>query len=268
MPQKIITLKDVELHRGAQPRRCRFADHPVVKKKPDGTYVVSTKFASVDRMFEAETGIETIGGQWGPYKFLSDDAEIEQALAWQDSRKSIIFLRDSLYCSIALAFNLADHAVYTEMGQAEHDAKTGTAPKSVSLLANRCRDAIESLEFYKDCDCVCAVPPSPDKQWDLPTELVKRVVAPMLLDDVSPMVRFNKKKQSIKSLALADKWAALEAAELVVTPELKGRQVVLIDDKYQSGTTIQFVASKLYEAGAAVVLGLSYVKTWRDTDNT
>jgi predicted amidophosphoribosyltransferase len=41
----------------------------------------------------------------------------------------------------------------------------------------------------------------------------------------------------------------------------------LIDDKYQSGTTAQFVASHLYQAGAAEVCGLFCIKTWRDTDN-
>lgn len=49
---------------------------------------------------------------------------------------------------------------------------------------------------------------------------------------------------------------------------LDGRHsVILIDDKYQSGTTINFVASILRGAGAGAIYGLCIVKTARDTDN-
>jgi predicted amidophosphoribosyltransferase len=47
----------------------------------------------------------------------------------------------------------------------------------------------------------------------------------------------------------------------------KDSDVILIDDKYQSGTTMQFVAMKLQEAGARYIFGISLVKTLRDTDN-
>lgn len=69
-------------------------------------------------------------------------------------------------------------------------------------------------------------------------------------------------------MALDEKWKALENASLKASEKFKGKKVILLDDKYQSGTTAQFVASRLYEAGAAEVHGLFCVKTWRDTDNT
>ena len=72
----------------------------------------------------------------------------------------------------------------------------------------------------------------------------------------------------MKALSLDKKWKALEAASLQVGKQVNRKKVILIDDKYQSGTTAQFVAAKLYEAGAQVVYGLFCVKTWRDTDNT
>jgi predicted amidophosphoribosyltransferase len=43
--------------------------------------------------------------------------------------------------------------------------------------------------------------------------------------------------------------------------------VILIDDLYQSGITMQYVASRLLQAGAASVLSLTIVKSNRDTDN-
>jgi predicted amidophosphoribosyltransferase len=112
------------------------------------------------------------------------------------------------------------------------------------------------------------VPPSAGKVWDLPEEIAKQVAKKSQKEDISPLVRFRKAKQSVKNLTLCEKWAALESAQLIVSASVKGRRIILIDDKYQSGTTLQFVASKLRAAGASEVLGLSCVKTWRDTDNT
>jgi predicted amidophosphoribosyltransferase len=267
MPQK-ITLQDVEELRHLTPKRCRFLDYAIVNPKSDETYVVSTKFRSLDRMFEAETGIATKSGPHGPYVFLSDKGQIEKALKWQEARKSLIFLRDLLDCSLALDFNFAEAATYTDIGKAERQAKANADAQAVQYLVSRCHSAATKLGLYKECDAVCAVPPSAGKVWDLPEEIAKQVAKKSQKDDISPLVRFRKAKQSVKNLALCDKWGALEAAQLIVSASVKGRRIILIDDKYQSGTTLQFVASKLFAAGASEVLGLSCVKTWRDTDNT
>jgi predicted amidophosphoribosyltransferase len=114
---------------------------------------------------------------------------------------------------------------------------------------------------------ICAVPPSPDKEWDLPTEIVRLVSEKTDKPNISALVQFGAPKKSIKVTSLAQKWATLEAAELSVNTNLTGSRVILIDDKYQSGTTAQFVASRLYGADADEVNGLFCVKTWRDTDN-
>jgi hypothetical protein len=216
MPQMIITLQDVENLRLLRPKRRRLSDHPIVKEKPDGTYVVGTKFRSLDRMFEAETGIATKSGPYGPYVFLSEKAEIEKALKWQEVRRSLIFLRDSLDCSLALDFNFVEAATYTNMGTAERQAKANADARAIKYLASCCHSAATNLALYKECDSVCAVPPSARKVWDLPEEIAKQVAKKSQKDDISPFVRFRKAKQSVKNLALCDKWAALKAAQLVV----------------------------------------------------
>jgi predicted amidophosphoribosyltransferase len=169
---------------------------------------------------------------------------------------------------LALDFNLAEAATYTKMGSAEHQAKANGDAAAVRYLTDRCLAAVTNLVLYNKCDSVCAVPPSPRKVWDLPEEITKHVAKKSQKEDISPLVRFHKAKQGVKALALCDKWGAVESAQLVVSHNIKGRKIILIDDKYQSGTTLQFVASKLFAAGASEVLGLSCVKTWRDTDNT
>ena len=264
-----FTLKDVENLRSISPKRFRFSDNASVRHhEARGHHVVGLKFPSIKRLFKLETGIDTLDGPYGPYKFLTDQAQIDAALAWQEKHRNYIFLRDNLDCSVALDFNLAGPAVYTSLGQAEHNAKASQQESAIEVLCSGCIKAVADIPFYGACELVCAVPPSPDKAWDLPSEIAKRLAISTGKKDITPEVRFNKKKQSVKLLSLQDKWKALEAAELSVSGEVKNKNVILVDDKYQSGTTAQFVACELYKAGAKEVHGLFCVKTWRDTDNT
>jgi hypothetical protein len=264
-----ITIDDVEAARALSPKRFRFLDNPAVREHQQrGHHTVGLKFPSVKRLFEADTGIQTLDGPYGPYKFLTDPAQISTALAWQTKHESHIFLRDNLVSSIALDFSLAEAGVYTELGQAEHSAKTSRDLAAIGRLSSACEATVKAVSFYNDCTVICAIPPSPEKEWDLPTEIAERVASKTGKRNLSGEIEFLKKKESVKSLLLEDKWQALEDAKLSVSGQLKGERIILIDDKYQSGTTVQFVASKLYRAGAREVHGLFCVKTWRDTDNT
>lgn len=267
MPPKIITSELVKKAQAQSPKRRRFSDNPVVVKRQDGSCMVSPKFHSIDHLFEVETGLITNGGPYGPYLQISRKRDIERVLRWQDQRSNLVFLRDLLDSSIALDYNLRDHGVYTGLGRAEHDAKAGADEKAVSFLVDECCAPIQSLATLRACDTICAVPPSPSKGWDLPTTLAKRIAAKVGKTDISASVKFTKEKGSVKALSLDEKWGALEKGKLKIWCDVKNKKVVLIDDKYQSGTTAQFVAGRLYEAGAAEVHGIYCVKTWRDTDN-
>jgi predicted amidophosphoribosyltransferase len=262
-----ITKQRVDAARLAAPRRRRFSDHPIVKKSADGQYSVGTLFPCIDRMFEEETHIFTQSGRFGTFAFLNTQANIKAALEWQKERESLIFLRDTLGLSLAIDFNLESLGVYTKLGQAEHDAKTSQSAKAISILVDSAAETIKLLKPYADAPLICAVPPCPTKQWDLPSVVVAGVAARTGKHHVAD-VHFSKKKESVKSLKVEEKWDALEAAQLSVGSTVVGKRVILFDDKYQSGITLQFVASKLIDAGASDVYGLCAVKTWRDTDNT
>lgn len=264
-----ITLKDVEAARALSPKRFRFLDVPCVREHKDRQeHIVGLKFPSLKKLFLAETGIRIYDGPYGPFRFLTDPKQIEAALKWQERYASLIFLRDNLDCSVAVDFNLASAGIYTELGQAEHDAKASREAEAIKKLAGACVETIEKVLFYRECDAICAVPPAPGKDWDLPTELARYVAMKTGKENLSQRVKFLKAKESVKSISLDDKWKALENAALKAGSDFKRKKVILLDDKYQSGTTAQFVASRLYDAGAAEVNGLFCVKTWRDTDNT
>lgn len=267
MPYKKITRDDVELLREIHPTRRCFGEHPIIRERSNGEYVVSTIFMSIDRLFEHDTKIRTFSGQYGPYRYLSNPETISEALAWQERHKEFIFLRDMLHCSVALDYNLASAGVYTNLGLAEHNAKMSRDSEAIRVLAEACVYAIDRITFLAEADVVCAVPPSPEKEWDLPTEIVKIVSARTGKPDISPLMQFTASKKSVKAVTIEEKWDSLEEGGLEVDKQVKGQKIVLIDDKYQSGTTAQFVAAKLYDAGATEVDGLFCIKTWRNTDN-
>ncbi len=52
-----------------------------------------------------------------------------------------------------------------------------------------------------------------------------------------------------------------------ITGDVSGKDVIIIDDLYQSGFTMWTVAKLLKQNGAKTVLGLACVKSLRDTDN-
>ena len=262
-----ITVQAIEQIRRLNPKRCRFSDLSAISKLKDETCSISFKFASVDRLFRHDTEIMTINGPYSHYLKLIDRRLIERALKWHDRHKRFIFLRDLLDCSVALDLNFQERGRYTELGLAEFNAKDARHAPSIELLAKACVRAISEISFYKESDVICAVPPSPEKEWDLPREIARLVSERIKRPDISAVVKFRRIKRSIKATSLAEKWDTLSSAGLQVDESLNGLKIILLDDKYQSGTTAQFVASGLYEAGAKAVNGLFCIKTWRDTDN-
>lgn len=89
--------------------------------------------------------------------------------------------------------------------------------------------------------------------------------------DVTGGFVFNGHKSSVKAANFDEKWNVWEDAQVSFQNSsafnVNDKTIILIDDKYQSGITIQYIAMKLQQAGADEVYGLSFVKTLRDTDN-
>lgn len=85
-------------------------------------------------------------------------------------------------------------------------------------------------------------------------------------DNISAGVRWLNKNLSLKELRTVDeKLEALENFGLEITSDLAGKNVILLDDLYMSGLSMQFVAMKLKEAGADRVFGISIVKARSNT---
>lgn len=204
------------------------------------------------------------------WRSIVNEEEFQQIQTWVENQGDRVFLRDCLSSSIALSLNFSDVSEKrrTEIGELEYRAKNRADRNALKNLALYSMNLIEGTPCYRKAEYIAAVPPHPEKRFDVPSEIVKMVCGKsQKITNITEHFHFGDKKLSAKSASLRDKWIMWEQANLSINCCLDGKDVILLDDKYQSGTTIQFVAMKLQEAGARGIFGLSLVKTMRDTDN-
>jgi predicted amidophosphoribosyltransferase len=135
-------------------------------------------------------------------------------------------------------------------------------------LAAECVNFLEAMTCYHNVDCVVAVPPSdPEKAYSLPKVLSAGIAKARGIKDFSVFVSTKTKRASIKSKEAAKKLPTLRGTIELEPDKFSGRTVLLIDDLYQSGTTMNYCAKLIHDAGAKSVLGLACVKTCSNDDN-
>jgi predicted amidophosphoribosyltransferase len=205
------------------------------------------------------------------WRSVHDEAEFTRIQEWISAQGSRKFLRNCLDLSIALDYNIAniENGQYTDIGALEHRAKSICDAEAVACLSSVCIETIQGLPYYRDAELIVAVPPMSGKPFDLPSQVAASVSARLTKKDLTyHFVLDHEKQTSLKDAPIEEKWGILEATGLRLNCPISNKSdVILVDDKYQSGTTMQFVAMKLQEAGARHIFGISLVKTLRDTDN-
>ncbi len=274
-----ITRESVAALHDHRPRRISFAythtDQPKRRVDTDHVGSFSVPFReTIGAIFEQETGLQLFESrQYGNFwRWIRTEEEFASIQRWIERQGARVFLRDCLDLSVALDLNFPEPgAPHTELGALEMESKHHQNPSAITCLSNALAETICDLPFYKDCRFIAAVPAPPEKEFHLPNELTKRIAAAISLVELSGCFTFTGTKGAIKDLPFEEKWAAWEESGLAfrmpAEVDYDGSPVVLIDDKYQSGTTIQFVAARMREAGIGRIYGLCVVKTLRDTDN-
>ncbi len=254
------------------PRVRNFQNHPGFHEgtaQTDPYFSVSFR-ESIALVFEHETGITLPPGLFvnNYMRYLKTEDAVSRCKEWQERQGTRCYLKDCLSCSIALDKNFMDQTEkHTITGDLEYRAKyqqdLGAANALVALL----QATIQELPFYHDAPLVCAVPPRPGKSFDLPSYCAAEIARRLGLTDITPRFSCLRPRRQIKELPLPEKWDALEESGLSLDFDLAGQDVILLDDKYQSGVTANFIGMLLQQRGAGRVLGLYAVKTRSNTDN-
>ena len=271
---KKITKEAVDLARSREPKRICFATtHTTALLKynnPKATVAGRFKVpfgGGLDRLFpwDLYPDKNRAGSCWRYTKSKDEFGAIKE---WMERQGRRVFLRDCLYASIALSLNFEENTedTKTAIGKLEEQAKYHQGMDAVKALAGHCINTIKDFPLYDKADFVCAMP-SQNKDYDLPTAIVSIVSEATQKPDITKCFSFGAEKKSARAASIDEKWDIWENAKLTFNGDLTGKTIILIDDKYQSGITIQYVAMILQKAGAGRVLGLCMVKTRSNTDN-
>lgn len=217
--------------------------------------------------FERETHLKLFHNQkidnyWCSIFSEEDFLKIEEFIS---KHKKIVFIRDNLDLSIALSENFIDDE-RTKIGLLEYDAKYNKNKKSVKKLAKICSKWINKLQYYNHSDYICAIPSSTKDKKNLPQKIATKLKG-FEFENISEHISWSSDKQALKEIEYSQKLDFLNNIGLDIKIDLKGKNVILLDDLYQSGITMQYVAMKLKEAGASRVFGLAIVKSRSNKDN-
>ena len=255
-----------------------FSEHSgIQKRKAFPTFSVNFP-ESIAPIYQAMTQNHLVPNQkYGNYyHFLNSQEEIEVAEQWEKEMGNYVFLKDCLFTSIALDMNQTttpqQTIAPTKLGAMFKMLKYEVHPQGIEegiyeKVTSELISTIKKLPFYKDAKYIACVPPSPGKQVDIPSNLVQRIADKLNLTNITGGFSFSGKKESAKNLSKDEKWDAWEQAGLKMNYDLNQKDVILIDDLYQSGTTVNYTAMVLRRANAGRILGLYVVKSMRDTDN-
>jgi predicted amidophosphoribosyltransferase len=155
------------------------------------------------------------------------------------------------------------------LGEAHgNSAATDGTLAAAEDLAGICTDFLSRMTCYGSADCIVSIPPSdPTKAYNLPRQLAKRIGELWNKDDLSDHVQTVKTRDSVKGKPLTAKLDTLLGTIEVDQAVFYGKRVLLIDDLYQSGVSMNYCGLLLLNAGASKIFGLASEKTCRNDDN-
>lgn len=267
IPQKAITLEDIkEIVSSNSTKRINFSSsHAGALKKYNGQWKITLPFKeSIQPIIKKEigNGINLFPSKYekgGVWRFITN----EEYNKWHDfitCYKNIVFLRDCLDISLSLSMNIIENGSRTEIGELEYQSKYNSNNDAEKQLVSLCEEWINKLPYYKDADLICAVPSkTPD---NLPQRIADKLnITPI---NISNTISWTSKTKDVKNAEkVEDKINILEESGFTIDniEQLKDKVIILFDDLYMSGVTLQYIAMKLKDAGAQRVLGLTIVKS-------
>lgn len=233
-------------------------------KTNDGVDMFTVPFGdSIGTLLKEKTGVALKKSSKGKYYSKLSPEELEKVSSFIRLNSDVVFLRDLLDVSVALSLNYEDDCeTHTTVGLLEKNAKYANNEQDIEKLAALVDEYINNNPLFKNADCICAVPSTNVGEENLPNKILGRLTQFSGIN-ISGGLEWTSKTESLKDAAGTDKLEILKQSGFRISEDVdvKGKNVVLVDDLYMSGTTLQYIAMKLKEAGAAKVYGLCFVKS-------
>lgn len=234
-------------------------------KTENGEDMLTVPFGdSLGILLKEKTGIDLRKSNKGNYYKKLTSEEYEKTKKFMESYSNLVFLRDLLDVSVALSLNFeSDGETRTHIGQLEKEAKYDNDDKALDQLAAIVDEFMGMNPLYANAGFICAVPPTKIGEKNLLVKIIEKLTNFNGIN-VSDQIVWTTKNESLKNADGADKLEILKHSGLKIAGNLdfEGKDIVVFDDLYMSGITLQYVAMKLKEAGAGKVYGLCLVKSF------
>lgn len=266
-----ITFERFAALRAKSPKRICFGSthKTALKKAVSGKAVgfLNIPFCeSFSTIFPWQMFNNTKGVHGGFYRSIHSNDEYMQISAWLEQRSNLVFIRSLFTTAIAAAEHYADDA-RTRIGElekaAKYDANLDAREKLAAILERVYTDCHAALGI----SAIISVPSSNPASLSLPNFLAMRLSEKLSVPDLTNQIAWAGPKGEIKTLTVEQKWHALAGVGMLVSESVAGKNLLLIDDMYQSGATAHYVGSQLRAAGADDLHLLCVSKGRRDTDN-
>ena len=197
------------------------------------------------------------------FRQIFSEDEYDKIKEFVDQYRELVFLRDTLDLSVALSMHETERDVRTVFGEHEVRVKyrseqLNTKADFDALLAEM-QKRLDELPYFKLADYICAAPSSKPFMRDIIVGLKGFGFV-----DISEKVAWENKNGSLKNVETAgEKLDMVQSWGLRIDDDidLNGKTVLLVDDMYQSGITLQYIAMRLKERGADRVFGMALVKS-------
>lgn len=199
-------------------------------------------------------------------------------ILWLELNKNIHpFFSNELDFCIASDFNIVYGKGRTEIGEAEYQLKYNirnldeeSKKKYAAIIMDKMMDNCKYIPITNSNEWYISPMPATDNgktkmAWYMAETISKNLKLPFinatLLCD----------KPQMKELSVEEKisiWSDIyNNDEVIIDMHIQGKNIIVIDDLYQSGATIWQYAKYLKENGARSVFGLVCVKSLKDSDN-
>ena len=167
--------------------------------------------------------------------------------SWDDGRTLDIHICSSEF----VGYNEYGHAQFettrTELGELLYRLKYGGDQSAVSPIAQSAVDFVR--EWNPDIEVIVPTPPSKSRAVQPLFQIADEVGTLLSLPVDKTSVRKTKATPELKNVDYAKRLELLGGAHVVEGSALRGRRVLLLDDLYQSGATLNAIAHLLKEAG-------------------
>lgn len=213
------------------------------------------------------------GYEWAAFLYDVGEQDVLRVRMLLNLFRKCVHIQDALSQTFALDYHWdSEFGGRTEIGEMVYKAKpyrrsvTDKHKTAATELAAHLQEFMECHPSYRHSEYIIPVPSSkPGKGFHLPDYIVNILCTRLEVRNGSQYVRVKPPKKPMKDCQTVE--AKLDnirdAFQVVENAPFQSCVVTLVDDIYQSGSTINELASELKRVGARVQ-GITATKTMRD----